>query len=228
VRIRRLTSGQYAVTSDIGEFILQRLVNVSREDYQWVVLTADDRKVLCHGYTKENCIGCIGDWERTGKIPNARDEPPNRRAPQPRKVAPGCYEVISTVGTFLVQKIDDRKGGDFKWAIYSQGGENLAEHFTKEDCVSLISDWERSGMNPFDPLGPKDSAPIDYYYSTEGTAIGPLSLTEITRLYQTGRITNDSYVFKQGDSQWRRPDAFPELSGSTGAHASAEGTATKL
>jgi hypothetical protein len=96
--------GQYAVTSDGGEFILQRLVNVSRDDYQWVVLTANDRKALCHGYTKENCIGCIEDWERTGKIPNARDEDSDRRAPQPRKVAPGCYEVTSTVGTFLVRK----------------------------------------------------------------------------------------------------------------------------
>ena len=52
-----------------------------------------------------------------------------------------------------------------------------------------------------------------YYYHTEkGTEAGPFSFADIKKCQQKGEINGDTYVFKEGERDWRKASEFAELS----------------
>jgi hypothetical protein len=63
----------------------------------------------------------------------------------------------------------------------------------------------RLGLGKFNP-GPS------YYYSTEnGAQAGPFDETEMRRFQRNGTITEDTYIFREGQSDWRPMREFVEL-----------------
>ena len=50
-----------------------------------------------------------------------------------------------------------------------------------------------------------------YHYSTDGTLEGPFTATELKKFRSDGVITDDTQVFREGDSQWRAYREFPDF-----------------
>jgi GYF domain 2 len=52
-----------------------------------------------------------------------------------------------------------------------------------------------------------------YYYTTGGVEAGPFTLAEIRRHQNNGTIDGDTFIFKEGDREWRPLSHFVELCG---------------
>ena len=57
----------------------------------------------------------------------------------------------------------------------------------------------------------------------DGKEYGPVSLEEIKRWLIEGRVNANTMVMPEGGTRWQKLSEFPELSGSTGGTAAAEG-----
>lgn len=50
-----------------------------------------------------------------------------------------------------------------------------------------------------------------YYAVIEGGAVGPLSVAELSRLIDEGRVTKETYIWKSGMPAWKLAEEFPEV-----------------
>ena len=50
-----------------------------------------------------------------------------------------------------------------------------------------------------------------YYYSSDGTQQGPFTASDIKEFRDADVITDETQVFREGDSQWRAYREFPEF-----------------
>ena len=67
---------------------------------------------------------------------------------------------------------------------------------------------------PAPPLPPAPSpqpAPRSYFLSIDGKDSGPYSLDEVRKLRQIGKLTDETLVIRQGDSEWQAASMFPEI-----------------
>jgi hypothetical protein len=68
-------------------------------------------------------------------------------------------------------------------------------------------------MNESMPARPSDPQASDrtYYAAFEGKQAGPFSETEIVRLINDKKIVKETYVWRQGMSQWKPAQEVPEI-----------------
>jgi hypothetical protein len=50
-----------------------------------------------------------------------------------------------------------------------------------------------------------------YFVSIDGKDSGPHSLDEVRKLRQIGKLTDETLVIRQGDSEWQAASMFPEI-----------------
>ena len=66
------------------------------------------------------------------------------------------------------------------------------------------------------PVPPPSPAPQPvsrlYYVSIDGKDSGPYSLDEVRQLRKVGKLTDETLVIRQGDSEWQAVSMFPEIS----------------
>ena len=69
---------------------------------------------------------------------------------------------------------------------------------------------------PAPPVPPPSPAPQPasrpYFVSIDGKDSGPHSLDEVRKLRKVGKLTDETLVIRQGDSEWQAASMFPEIS----------------
>lgn len=50
-----------------------------------------------------------------------------------------------------------------------------------------------------------------YYVVLDGTSVGPLATSELSRLIADKRVTRETYVWKPGMKDWQLAESFPEV-----------------
>jgi hypothetical protein len=61
------------------------------------------------------------------------------------------------------------------------------------------------------PVQPAAAAAPRYYFSSDGVDSGPHSLEEMRRHRQSGRLTDETLVFREGDKEWQPATMFSEI-----------------
>jgi hypothetical protein len=61
------------------------------------------------------------------------------------------------------------------------------------------------------PAPPVSATALRYYFSCDGVDSGPHSLEEMRRLRQSGRLTDETFVFQEGDEEWQPAIMFSEI-----------------
>lgn len=54
---------------------------------------------------------------------------------------------------------------------------------------------------------------VQFYVSANGSQMGPFTMQQLQQMVQTGQLTNQTYVWKQGMANWNFAGNVPELSG---------------
>lgn len=61
------------------------------------------------------------------------------------------------------------------------------------------------------PVPPVAVSTPRYYFASDGADSGPHSLDEMRRLRQSGRLTDETLVFREGDKEWQPSSMFSEI-----------------
>jgi hypothetical protein len=61
------------------------------------------------------------------------------------------------------------------------------------------------------PVPPVAASKPRYYVSSDGEDSGPHSLEEMRRFRQSGRLTDEALVFREGDKEWQPTSMFSEI-----------------
>jgi len=70
----------------------------------------------------------------------------------------------------------------------------------------------RPAQTPTPPPPPAPNpTPKPYFVSIDGKDSGPYSLEEVRQLRKVGKLTDETLVIRQGDSEWQAASMFPEI-----------------
>lgn len=79
------------------------------------------------------------------------------------------------------------------------------------ETVKVPADSARVGEAAESGLNVDTGTQTIYYVARDGNALGPLSVTELTRLITEKRVTKETYVWIPGMADWRLAEYVPEV-----------------
>jgi hypothetical protein len=79
------------------------------------------------------------------------------------------------------------------------------------DAKAVVPPAQPAPSPPSPPAAPASPSQRPYFFSANGKDSGPHSLEEMRRFRKSGRLTDETLVIREGDSNWLPATMFPEI-----------------